>query len=157
MVLFGKRGGFFPEYLVYDGGPLDEDGVKDGVVTYTTFWGTGPLEIEGIGEYVRETLGQEVPSDVPDVLYSYVDSNAQNSDIASHVLLYTYGHADPETGQIEPISPGAHLHVEPGEKLDINVIYGYESTEDFDIRSLKKNPVLKVGGCLLYTSDAADE
>jgi hypothetical protein len=53
MALFKKRGGFFPEYLVYDGGPLDEDGKKDGVVTYTTFWGTGPLTIEGIGEYVR--------------------------------------------------------------------------------------------------------
>ena len=154
MDLFEKRGGFFPEYLVYDGGPLDEDGKKDGVVTYTTFWGTGPLEIEGIGEYVRETLGQEVPLDVPDILYSYVDSNAQNSDVASHVLLYTYGHADPETGQIEPISPGAHLHVEPGEKLDINVIYGYESTQDFDIRSLKKKPVLKVGG-VGYTDSGA--
>ena len=155
MALFKKRGGFFPEYLVYDGGPLDEDGKKDGVVTYTTFWGTGPLSIEGIGDYVRETLGQDVPSGVPDVLYSHVDSKAQKSDVASHVLLYTYGHADPETGEIEPISPGAHLHVEPGEKLDINVIYGYESTNDFDIRSLKKKPVLKVGGVGFIDSGAA--
>ena len=92
----------------------------------TPLFGDGPLEIEGIGEYVERPWARS-SLDVPDVLYSYVDSNAQNSDIASHVL-HTYGHADPETGQIEPISPGAHLHVEPGEKLDINVIYGYEST-----------------------------
>jgi hypothetical protein len=97
-----------------------------------------------------ETLGQDVPSGVPDILYSHVDSKAQKSDVASHVLLYTYGHADPKTGQIEPISPGAHLHVEPGEKLDINVIYGYESTNDFDIRSLKKKPVLKGWWCRFY-------
>ena len=155
MALFEKRGGYFPEYLVYDGGPLDEDGKKDGVVTYTTYWGTGPLSIDGIGDYVRERLGQDVPSGVPDILYSHVDSKAQESDVASHVLLYTYGHADPDTGKIEPISPGSHLHVEPGQKLDINVIYGYDSTDDFDIRTLKKKPVLKVGGVGFIDSGAA--
>ena len=155
MAPFEKRGGFFPEYLVYDGGPLDEDGKKDGVVTYTTYWGTGPLSIPGIGDYVRDTLGQDVPSAVPDLLYSHVDGGAQESDVASHVLLYTYGHADPETGKIEAISPGSHLHVEPGEKLDINVIYGYESSNDFDIRTLKKKPVLKVGGVGFIDSGAA--
>ena len=39
MALFEKRGGYFPEFLVYDGGLLDEDGKKDGVVTYTTLGG----------------------------------------------------------------------------------------------------------------------
>lgn len=155
MTLFEKTGGYFPEYLVYDGGPLDEDGKKDGVVTYTAYWGTGPLKIPGIGEYARKTLGQDVPDSVEDILYSHIDGGAQLNDVASHILLYTYGHADAETGEIEPISPGAHLHVEPGEQLDLNVIYGYDTTEDFDIRSLKKLPVLKVGGVGFIDSGAA--
>ena len=153
MTPFNKRGGYFPEYLVYDGGPLDEDGLQDGVVTYTTYWGTGPLEIEGIGEHITLNLGQEVPEGIPDLVYSHLDSKNANADVASHILLYTYGHRDAATGVIEPISPGAHLHVNPGETLKLNVAYGYEN-EDFDIRTLGKQPRLSVGG-VGYTQSGA--
>ena len=153
MAPFNKRGGYFPEYLVYDGGPLDEDGVQDGVVTYTTYWGTGPLEIDGVGEHIKLNLGQEVPDGIDDFVYSHIDSKNSNADVASHILLYTYGHRDAETGVIEPISPGAHLHVNPGETLKLNVVYGYEN-EDFDIRTLGKQPRLSVGG-VGYTQSGA--
>ena len=150
---FKKRGGFFPEYFVYDGGPLDEDGVKDGVVTYTTYWGTGPLSVPGVGEHVQGVLGQEVPEGVPEVVYSHIDNKNINADVASHILLYTYGHRNSSTGEIEPISPGAHLHVEPGDQLKLNVVYGYENS-DFDIRTLGKQPRLSVGG-VGYTQSGA--
>ncbi len=154
MAPFKKRGGFFPEYLVYDGGPLDEDGVKDGVVTYTTYWGTGPISVPGIGQHVKNVLGTEVPKGTPEVVYSHIDSKNANSDVASHILLYTYGHRNSATNEIEPISPGAHLHVEPGDQLKLNVVFGYENS-DFDIRSLGKQPRLSVGGVGYTQSGAA--
>ena len=75
---------------MYDGGPLDEDGKKDIVVTYTTYWGTAPLSIDGIPDCVRQRLGQNVPSGVPDILYSQIGTHEGSFAIPARALTATW-------------------------------------------------------------------
>ena len=56
------KGGFFPKYYVYDGGPGDEDGKRDGTLTYTTYFGNGPVRIPGLSRYLRDVLGLPFPN-----------------------------------------------------------------------------------------------
>lgn len=120
------RGPYFPEYYVYDGGPGDEDGVKNGELVYTSYFANGPFSIPGIGEYIRNVLGQPFPSAVPDILYSFEDVANQGNDTYAPVYLYGFGHFDEKTGRIESISPGAMLQVDPGEKLTINTKFNVD-------------------------------
>jgi FtsP/CotA-like multicopper oxidase with cupredoxin domain len=117
------RGGYFPEYYVYDGGPGDEDGKVNGEIVYDNYFLAGPFSIPGLGGYIRDVLGQTFPASTPDVLHSFLDVNNQDSDVYSAVYLYAYGHFDEKTGRIESVSPGAMLHINPGDKLTINTNY----------------------------------
>ena len=115
------RGSYFPEYYVYDGGPGDEDGRRDGTLTYTTYFGNGPIQIPGLSNYVKDVLGLPFPlteSTKNNLLYSFEDYNNQGKDTYSPVYLYTYGHRD-ESGEIHADSPGAHLALNPGESLKL--------------------------------------
>lgn len=113
------RGPFFPEYYVYDGGPGDDDGKRNGVVEYTTYFGSGPFQIKGLGDYVANVLGVPVPSGTPDLLHSFEDLNNQNRPTYSPVYLYSYNHFDEESGQVEAVSPGAMIQLNPGEKIKL--------------------------------------
>lgn len=115
------KGGFFPKYYVYDGGPGDEDGKRDGTLTYTTYFGNGPVRIPGLSRYLRDVLGLPFPNNAfteSDYLYSFEDYDNQGKDVFSPVYLYTYGHRD-SSGDIDIESPGAHLVVNPGETLKL--------------------------------------
>ena len=49
-------------------------------------WGTAPLSIDGIRDYVRKRLGQDVPSDVPDIFYSQVGTHEGSFAIPARAL-----------------------------------------------------------------------
>jgi len=115
-----RRGPFFPEYYVYDGGPGDDDGVVNGQVTYTTYFGSGPFSIPGLGRYISSVLGLPFPGGTPDLLYSFEDLPNQGRNTYAPVYLYSYNHFDPRTGAIEAVSPGAMIQLNPGEKLTLN-------------------------------------
>ncbi|MFM7085451.1 MAG: multicopper oxidase domain-containing protein [Cyanobium sp.] len=113
------RGPFFSEYYVYDGGPGDDDGQRNGVVAYTTYFGSGPYYIEGLGDYVRSVLGYPVPEGTPDLLHSFEDPRNQNRATYSPVYLYSFDHLDAKSGTLEAVSPGAMIQLNPGEKLKL--------------------------------------
>ena len=135
------RGPFFSEYYVYDGGPGDEDGVVNGEVHYTTYFGKGPFHIKGLKNYVVNNLGVPVPSNgdtEAELLYSFEDINNQNRDTYSPVYLYSYGHRDAQTGTIHQDSPGAMIQLNPGQKLVI--------TTKFTDINLDKSPQVVTSG-----------
>lgn len=114
------RGSFFPEYYVYDGSPEDEDGVVNGEVVYTSYFGSGPYKIPGLGNYINNVLGIPFPANTPDLLYSFEDLPNQNRSTYSPVYLYSFNHVNRATGELEAVSPGAMIQVNPGQKLTLN-------------------------------------
>ncbi|MBW0166987.1 MAG: multicopper oxidase domain-containing protein [Vulcanococcus sp.] len=145
------RGGFFPKYYVYDGGPDDEDGFANGILSYTTYFGNGPFHIDGISSYIRNVLGLQFPDNAntrSDLLYSFEDINNQGKDFYSPVYLYSYGHKDP-SGSIHFDSPGAHLALDPGQTLKLTTKFSS------DVKSIGKHPATATSGVAFMESGGA--
>jgi FtsP/CotA-like multicopper oxidase with cupredoxin domain len=145
------RGEFFPEYYVYDGGPGDQDGSKNGVLSYTTYMGNGPFRIEGLSSYVRDVLGLQFPDNAntaADLLYSFEDRKNKKDGVYAPVFLYSYGHKD-SSGSIIFDSPGAHLALDPGQTLKLRTRFSS------GIRSIGKSPATATSGVAFMESGGA--
>jgi FtsP/CotA-like multicopper oxidase with cupredoxin domain len=145
------RGGFFPKYYVYDGGPDDQDGSRNGVLSYTTYIGNGPFRIDGLSSYVRNVLGLQFPENprtIDDLLYSFEDRKNEKSGVYAPVFLYSYGHKD-SSGSINFDSPGAHLALDPGQTLKLKTKFSSS------IKSIGKSPATVTSGVAFMESGGA--
>jgi len=145
------RGAFFPKYYVYDGGPDDEDGIKNGIINYTNYFGNGPFRIAGLSSFVENVLGLRFPTNdntSNELLFSYEDLNNQNKSTYSPVYLYSYGHLD-STGLVDFDSPGSHIALDPGQTLNlVTKFFG-------DVKSIHKHPATSTSGVAFMESGGA--